>query len=656
MRYATFISYNHHDRKAAAWLHRALETYRIPKRLRGRDSAVGRLGARLPPIFQDREELAASADLAASVREALIEASSMIVVCSPAGARSRWVNEEIRAFAALGRRDRVQCLIVSGTPNASRTAGLDPALECLPPALFEHGGGEPLAADIRPGQDGRSAARLKLLAGVMGVPYDELRQREQHRRQRRLVIVATASAFGFAGMSGLATVALISRQEAIAQRDIARQKTLTAERTVDFVKSMFAVADPSEARGATITAREVLDRGAARLGDELANEPTVKAELGTTLGEVYTNLGMLRQGDALIRQGLALPGVDPGTRARQYLALGETRVWQADDAGAIRAFERALRIARDPRVGRSELVPRILVGLGDAQSSLDLLDMAAANARRALALDRARRPAVAGDIARDLEALGAILYAQGELPAARRSIGEALTLRRAKQSALHPRSLQDLNQLGSIAYMQGDRAAAETFYREALPLAERVLGRDHPQVAALSNNLARVLVERRDYGPAIPLLDHAIKVQITHFGADAADLAFYRASLGIALAASGRILRGQAELREARRIAELTHHRSLGPTLVDLAHLACRNGSRREGVSLAAEALPVLRKAYPHDPWRMGWQEFVVAECEGSQKAMRDAAAIVGRKWPSGTHYGEEMRQAIAAARTDQFN
>ena len=321
MRYAAFISYNHRDRKIANWLHRALETYRIPARLRGRDSALGPLGARLPPVFQDRAELAASADLAKSVREALEQAHAFIVICSPSGARSKWVNEEIRAFTALGRRSHIQSLIVDGEPNASRLPGGDATLECLPPALFEDGGSEPLASDIRPNQDGRTAARLKLLAGIMGIGYDELRNREQQRRQKWLLLVASASAIGFVAMAGLAVVALFCARDAVHQRDVARQKTATAERTVEFVKSLFAVSDPSEAKGAKVTAKEALDKGRIRIAHALNDEPNVKAELMTTLSEVYQGLGVFHTGDELIRQSLKLSVSDEAVRARQYVAL-----------------------------------------------------------------------------------------------------------------------------------------------------------------------------------------------------------------------------------------------------------------------------------------------------------------------------------------------
>ena len=64
IRYSAFISYNHADKGWATWLHRALETYRPPRRLRGRPSPFGPLGAKLPPVFRDRDELKAAPGLA----------------------------------------------------------------------------------------------------------------------------------------------------------------------------------------------------------------------------------------------------------------------------------------------------------------------------------------------------------------------------------------------------------------------------------------------------------------------------------------------------------------------------------------------------------------------------------------------------------------
>lgn len=661
MRYAAFISYNHRDRRAAAWLHRALEMYRIPPKLHGRDSPVGVLGARLPPVFQDREELAASSDLATSVREALAEAASLIVVCSPAGAASRWVNEEIRAFTALGRRDRIQCLIVGGEPNASRLPGRDPALECLPPALFENGGAEPLAADIRPGQDSRAAAKLKLLAGVMGVSYDELRQREAARRQRRLATVAAASGLGFVGMSALATYAMIARQDAIEQRDLARRKTITAERTVDFVQSMFEVADPSESRGRTVTAREILDKGAARIDRELVGEPSVRAALGTTVGETYTGLGLLRQGDALIRRMLLLPGVDPGTRVRQFVALGGVREAQGDDDGAARAFSRALRLAHDPRSGRADLIPRILIGLGDAQTGLGELAAGERDIRAALALDRIHGASRPVDLARDLEALGSNLVAAGQLAAARGPLSEALRIRLTAQGELHPLSIRDMNQLGAVAYLGGDSATAERYARAVLRLRAKVLGPDHPDVGGALNNYARLLIERGDYTAAAPLMRRAVAIQAAQRSADASDLAFYDANLGIALVGTGHAAEARGYFEKALAVAIAHQHRNRAPILGEFADLLCAEGQTARGRALVAEARPIMAKDYPKDLWRSAWLESVDARCllamgrrDEAARLLAGNAPIVLKRWPVSSRYGAYVKGLSDEARRDR--
>jgi len=222
MRYSAFISYNHRDKAWARWLHQSLERYVVPRHLRGREGPYGPIGARLPPVFRDREELASSSDLAAAVTAALCEAATLIVVCSPNSAKSKWVNEEVKTFIDGGRRGRILCVIVAGEPASG-----DPDTECLPPALRT--GTEPLAADARKNGDGKSLARLKLLAGILEVPFDELRQREAHRRHRRLAYLAAASTAGLVLTSGLAIAAVIERNEAIEQRNVARVRTATAE-------------------------------------------------------------------------------------------------------------------------------------------------------------------------------------------------------------------------------------------------------------------------------------------------------------------------------------------------------------------------------------------------------------------------------------------
>jgi hypothetical protein len=88
-RYWAFISYSHQDKAWGRWLHRALETYRIPQRLIGMPVAAGTIPARLTPVFRDRDELPTATDLDRTVAEALRQSWCLIVICSPASAQSR---------------------------------------------------------------------------------------------------------------------------------------------------------------------------------------------------------------------------------------------------------------------------------------------------------------------------------------------------------------------------------------------------------------------------------------------------------------------------------------------------------------------------------------------------------------------------------------
>jgi tetratricopeptide (TPR) repeat protein len=225
-RYWAFLSYSHADRRWAQWLHAALEGYVVPRRLVGRETPAGPVPRRLRPIFRDREELGAGANLGDRLIGALKASTYLIVICSPAAARSTWVGEEIRQFKLLYGEDRVLAVIAAGEPFASDHPDTADQ-ECFPKALrtrltedgrIEGGRVEPLAADLRPGKDGRQRALLKLLAGMLQIDLDEIVQRDAQRRHQQLTALAAAGFAGAAVLGGLAVSAINERNEALVQR------------------------------------------------------------------------------------------------------------------------------------------------------------------------------------------------------------------------------------------------------------------------------------------------------------------------------------------------------------------------------------------------------------------------------------------------------
>ncbi len=216
LRYSAFISYSHGDGVVARWLHEALETYPVPASFRNHPLVSPRKG-RLRSIFRDREELPSGPSLSHAIVGALTDSQFLIVVCSPRAAQSKYVNWEVDHFRSLGRSDRILAVIVGGEPNASSRG--EPELECFPKALRaasreDHATSEPLAADARPGGDGKRIAVLKLQAAMLGTSLGELRQRDDLRRRRlvrqRLALgsgafAVTAGFFLLASDAGLGT-------------------------------------------------------------------------------------------------------------------------------------------------------------------------------------------------------------------------------------------------------------------------------------------------------------------------------------------------------------------------------------------------------------------------------------------------------------------
>ena len=185
LKYRAFISYSHADAGWARWLHRGLESFRIDKDLAGRRTATGVIPNALRPVFRDRDDFTAGKTLSEQTLAALDASHALIVLCSSASAKSRYVNEEIRLFKARHPERPVIPLIVAGEPG-------DAQLECFPPALklkFDADGqstteaDEPLAADAREEGDGKNLALAKMVAGLLGLSSDDVFRRAERERR-----------------------------------------------------------------------------------------------------------------------------------------------------------------------------------------------------------------------------------------------------------------------------------------------------------------------------------------------------------------------------------------------------------------------------------------------------------------------------------------
>ena len=517
-RYRAFISYSHRDRAWADWLHRTIEAWRPPRALVGRVTAQGPVPERLSPLFRDRDELPASADLSRVITEALERSAHLIVICSPAAAASRWVNEEILAFKRLHGEERIFALIVEGDPDSD-----DPAVACFPPALrFQLGADgalsgetlEPAAADARDSGDGRANARLKLIAGLLGVGLGELTQREAIAQRRRLRLTQALAAI-LALLAAAAIWFAISAQRERSRAEANLQAGIGAAQTMIFDIAQKSATAVGAQRSVLVGILKQADDLLARLSD--GQTLTLQGRRSAAAAQHELADALLRAGDgegALVaaERSLSLIAAEveaapQDARLKRELSVshekrGDARAALDDDVGALEDYRRslALRAALAPEgadaearfdlaIAHSKLATHLLM-LGDIPSAFQNYE-AQLHIDRELMEAEPDNAAYIRDVAIALDGLARCRLAQGDLETALKVQQDVVEIRRnlvthAPDSAEARRDLAIAHRQLGHAHMAGDAyPAALEAYEAALAIFASLSAADPSDVETI---------------------------------------------------------------------------------------------------------------------------------------------------------------------------
>jgi tetratricopeptide (TPR) repeat protein len=518
-KYRAFLSYSHADAKWAGWLHKALEAYRPPKNLtpRGHPNPLNR---RLSPIFMDRDELASSSNLSEHINEALEASEALIVVCSPAARKSHWVCEEIRTFQALGRGNRIFCLIVAGDP-----VRVDSEDDCFPAPLRlrcdEQGKYldqvvEPVAADLRAGRDGKTLAKLKVIAGLMDVDLDVLRQREIHRRQRRMIGLTAASTAAAGIMAFLALNATSARYEAEQRRlqseDLLSfmigdlRESLTPLGRLDLLES---VSERAMNYFNTVDLDRLSD-------DELLVQTTVITQLGQVRFEQLEYESALQAFNEAYTRSALLQSKRPGDGTRLF-NRGQAEFWvgyvywmQGDLAGAeqwlSRYLQSSLELAQlDP--DKHDWQMEIAYGhhnLGALAQEQDSFDLAENHFTSALSIYQVQQGVAGADsfkseIADLISYRGDIALLRGDLQKALSHYKDSLDLHRS-HSGEDEENLERKNYLASALYLTGSSysylgnfEAAHVLLDESVHIRQKLIDNDPTNMSWRSQNASALI-------------------------------------------------------------------------------------------------------------------------------------------------------------------
>ncbi|MEZ5352474.1 MAG: serine/threonine-protein kinase [Bryobacteraceae bacterium] len=487
-----------------------------------------------------------------------------------------------------------------------------------------------LGDDIRRHLDG-----LPVLARPDSRGYRARKFVSRHKWGVATAVAAVLAAAVFSSALAIQSVRLT------AERDKARQ---VSELFVD----LFTVSDPDLGTGAQITAREFLDRGAAKIQTGLAGQPDIKAGLMDVMARVYHKLGLYPPARRLYESSLALrrsvatsPGLDLAANLHR---LGLVLHDQGNYNESARRFQEALDVRRRV-LGLAHpdtAATQTYLGLahfrkGDYDAAQPLFEGAVSVLRRA-------RTAPDPHLADALTGLAMLHYAQGRFAEAEPLLRESLQLRRQLFGPSHQQLADTLNNLASVLSRMGKASESEPLQREAIAILRKVRP-GHPKLATAVNNLGLVLMARGDFDRAEPLLREGISIRRDRLDGQHPDLAQSLNNLGVLLQNTGRLEEAEAAQREALRIVRKNFPGDHVAVMRGLGNLgSVLHSMRRSAQSerLLAESLAMSRRlfgdAHPLVATNLNNLASLLHDGKrpGAETAYREALAIRRKALPAG--------------------
>jgi serine/threonine protein kinase/Flp pilus assembly protein TadD len=453
-----------------------------------------------------------------------------------------------------------------------------------------YGAPSELAADIR-----RYLNHEPVEARPAGAGY---RLRKYARRHRVAVGVVAGLVLLLASFSVLQAVQL---RRIIRERDRAARERDRATRITDFMTGMFKVSDPSQTRGNSVTAREILDKASNDMQKGLAQDPEVQSQMTQVMASTYTNLGLYPRAHELAKRALdarlSLLGPDDPKTLESMAQLG----WILNREGHYVEAEKMERQALDGE--------RRILGPEDPRTLETMANMAFVVqgpghfeegeklAREAIEVGTRKLGPESTPVLLSMSNLGAALWNQGRYAEAEQEFRQLQDADRRAWGSDHPETLKAMSLLALAIQSQGRLADAEQMYREVLAAQQRVLGPDHPSTVGTMFNLAGLLSLEGRPADAEKLGRETLAIQLRVLGAENPYTLMSKANLADVLFEEGHVQEAEKLQREVLE----TMVRTLGPehpgalkAHANLATTLIREGRYAEAENNAREAFEAL--------------------------------------------------------------
>ncbi|MEM9558107.1 MAG: serine/threonine-protein kinase [Acidobacteriota bacterium] len=410
-----------------------------------------------------------------------------------------------------------------------------------------------LAEDLR-----RTFRDEPVLAGPPGAAYQVRKFISRHRVGVGVggaLVLAIAIAVG--GLAHGLDRALEAEQRALAESRLSQE-------VADFLADLFERSDPKAERGESMSVRQLLDRGARRISEELADQPLVQARLLLTMARSYRGLGDYAEARALHERAVEiLQREEPESLelAQASHDLAETLIvsgaLDAGEASAVESLELRRRLLPEQSLPMSESYNQ----LGMLRWRQGRLEEALEMQQKALDIKEQLLGPADGSIAKLLNNVAILRWEAGDLAGARELMERGLAIFERDLGPRHPHVASNLNNLGLVADRDQDYASSVVYHRRALAIREEILDSLHPDIAESLNNLGVSLMRSDELDEARRVLERAVEIRLEVLGESHVETASSLGNLGQLLGRLGEAESGRGLVERARSVFSST----LGP-------------------------------------------------------------------------------------------
>lgn len=500
------------------------------------------------------------------------------------------------------------------------------ALRKEPP--HRYGSVEQLAADIR-----RYLSREPVTARQGNWLY------YSQRFVRRHSVGVAAGATFFCVIIAFTVALTIQNQHIAAERDKAANESESAQAVSAFMLDVFSAAEPFNAQGREITARQLLEQAGQQVRGDKGMRPEVRARLLASIGRAFRrsgdpqrSLSYLEDAVHLRRQmsdqgGLAA-AEDMSEQALTLLAIGDLE-------GSARVIQQAMALCEQLGQRRSPTYATLLTNQGRMQFQIGDIAAARDSFEQSLVLNREVRGLHDQEVAVVLLELSRVFMWTDDTESLEKVTRQAVDIFKLTAPDLHPDRVLAEARLGEALLIRGQVNEASVLFEQSLEKQRQLFGDDSRQVAEVLDSLAQIRSSQGQLAEAEDFSARALAANVNALGAEHSYTPYFRSTYAAILMRRGKFAQAEHQLRMSLDTLAKTRpadHQYVASAEHLLGEVLMETGRLADAEAMLTAAMNRWKRTNA-PAWRSARSANALGETLHRQKRMREAETYLASSY-----------------------